>query len=171
MLELAEQRGIVVPRDPKQYHYWSNEMPDQNYTSKHCGGCGSMKPIAHFHAGATQCRECKSAYDKKNKRRFKLRKLSALSNSTEYRRKWNTDNKELKNGYTRKRRAMIKIATPVFASMREIKKMYKNAPKGMHVDHVIPIVSDIVCGLHVEWNLQYLTPQQNIDKGSKVIQS
>ena len=36
-----------------------------------------------------------------------------------------------------------------------------------HVDHIIPLVGDGVCGLHNQFNLQILTALQNWKKGSK----
>jgi hypothetical protein len=37
------------------------------------------------------------------------------------------------------------------------------------VDHIDPLRSDILCGLHVPWNLRVITQEQNLAKSNKVV--
>lgn len=53
---------------------------------------------------------------------------------------------------------------------QEIKDIYLNCPEGFHVDHIVPIAGKDVKGLHVPWNLQYLTVAENLSKNNKFIQ-
>jgi hypothetical protein len=66
------------------------------------------------------------------------------------------------------RRAVKLKAMPWWVDKNTIKKIYENCPKNKVVDHIIPLISPIVCGLHVPWNLQYLTPSANSVKGNRL---
>ena len=58
--------------------------------------------------------------------------------------------------------------------LEAIVEVYEGRPDGYEVDHIIPIKGKdfidgkrqhVVCGLHVPWNLQYLTKEENRKKG------
>ena len=56
---------------------------------------------------------------------------------------------------------------PSWASIEAIKEVYVLANKlGKTVDHIIPLKGKTVCGLHVEYNLQILSREENSSKGN-----
>ncbi len=67
---------------------------------------------------------------------------------------------------TAKRRAKKLHATPKWSDLKQIEYIYANCPKGYHVDHIIPLQGELVSGLHVPENLQYLPARENIQKGN-----
>lgn len=72
------------------------------------------------------------------------------------------------------RRAGKKNATPKWMDKAAVEAIYAKAQKFMeltgepfHVDHIVPLTSDLVCGLHWEGNLQILSGHDNLSKGNK----
>jgi hypothetical protein len=63
-----------------------------------------------------------------------------------------------------KKRAAKLNATPKWADLGKIAKIYNNCPKGYQVDHIIPLQGKYICGFHVENNLQYLPAKDNMSK-------
>jgi len=66
-----------------------------------------------------------------------------------------------------KRRASKLQRTPSWADDLVIQMIYEDCPEGYHVDHIIPLQGENVSGLHVAWNLQYLTAEENCSKGNR----
>lgn len=72
------------------------------------------------------------------------------------------------------RRKQIHLATPSWANHEAILDIYKERQRRSesegilyHVDHEVPLVSDVVCGLHVEANLRVITAEENQRKNNK----
>lgn len=73
----------------------------------------------------------------------------------------------VKNAHSAKRRLKIKLQMPGWASQEKITEIYKSTPDGYVVDHDVPLLGKLVCGLHVEHNLQHLTKKENLLKSNK----
>jgi hypothetical protein len=86
------------------------------------------------------------------------------------------NNREVWNERWAFRKALKLQATPKWADLEKIKVLYEKAKwleslTGLkyHVDHVIPLVNDNVCGLHCWYNLQILEASLNIGKGNRYV--
>jgi len=110
-----------------------------------------------YHENIDKVRE---RYKKKwlfNKEKIKIINKNWIKNNPE-------KYKELCRIRSSKKRLVIKNQMPKWANINKIKEIYKNRPKGYHVDHIIPLRGKYVSGLHVENNLQYLTVSENCKK-------
>ena len=77
------------------------------------------------------------------------------------------------------RRRRFRLATPKWLTAEqklEIRLLYRLAIElsrrtGVRhvVDHIVPLHGETVCGLHVPWNLQVITQDENLRKFNKLI--
>ncbi|MDB0528271.1 hypothetical protein LBW56_16410 [Ralstonia solanacearum] len=80
--------------------------------------------------------------------------------------------REVNRGVERARTAVHRITTrfgrplPAAYDREACEAFYAACPEGMQVDHIVPLNGKFVSGLHVSWNLQYMTPEQNGRKGN-----
>jgi len=90
-------------------------------------------------------------------------------------RAWKKRNPGIVNSLNRYRTAKQLSATPKWANLALIESFYLKAAQlsfetgvAHEVDHVVPLVSKVVCGLHVESNLRVITQSENRSKGNSL---
>ena len=86
----------------------------------------------------------------------------------EYTRAYFKARPEQNRAYANARRAARLKATPSWVDTEALRRVYLDCPDGMVVDHIYPLKGKNICGLHVPWNLQYLTHRENSIKGNRV---
>jgi len=97
----------------------------------------------------------------------------------EYRNVWKENNKSQIRADTKARRRKHREATPPWLTRKqksEIRQLYQIAitmtqttGEQYVVDHIVPLRSDVVCGLHVPWNLRVITQEENLKKSNKLL--
>jgi len=125
--------------------------------------------ILYYLNNKEKIKEKKRLYYLKHIERFKKYSLTNKEKIRERSRLFRLNKPHIQNSINANRRASKLKATPKFANLNKIREIYKNCPKGYVVDHIVPLQGKVVCGLHVEWNLQYLTSSDNLFKSNKLI--
>ena len=92
------------------------------------------------------------------------------ANTKAYREK----NRRIAYASTGAHRASKVGVVPTWANTEAMREIYaeahdlrKSTNINYHVDHIVPLQGEKICGLHVENNLQILTASENISKGNK----
>jgi hypothetical protein len=150
-----------------------------------CNSCNRIKPYESFYKSSIhkggyhpKCIECFREY---NRRRYKAKGKVIREYSRKYRerypeydRNYQRENPGNTNAKQAQRRARSKERTPAWVDRAALKEFYRVAQElrkatGImyHVDHVIPLQHDLVCGLHVPENLQLLSETLNRMKNNR----
>lgn len=89
-------------------------------------------------------------------------------------RSWVIRNRDRCAAATARRNALRIKATPSWADEERINEQYRMADmlSALHgvpyqVDHIVPLNSPLVCGLHVHWNMQVMSSQENQSKSNR----
>ena len=96
-----------------------------------------------------------------------------------YKKRHKVNNPDMYKELVSLRRRRFRNATPKWLTQEqkmEIRLKYRLAIElsratGIRhaVDHIVPLYGDTVCGLHVPWNLQVLTQEENLKKYNKLL--
>jgi hypothetical protein len=147
--------------------------------SSWCKVCNKLKNQAWCKANALEMSVKKAAYREKNAVRIKG---YLTTYRDENRDALNLHYKDYAKRFPHKkhansvaRRARKLNATPAWANQGYIALFYEMAKLEadrtgleVHVDHIVPLSNPLVCGLHVEHNLQLLTKSANLRKSNLV---
>lgn len=130
----------------------------------------------------------KSEKGQENKRRYydnnkeQVMARSAARPAEEKRRhkkKYHDENPEQRKATTSVRRRRFRDATPPWLTKKQkadMKQLYIEAQRLTKltgeryvVDHIVPLINEDVCGLHVPWNLRVITQDENLVKSNKLV--
>ena len=118
--------------------------------------------------------EYSARFKRENPEYHRLYRIANSAKISERSKKWRLENPEQFLASLVKRRAAKKNAHVQFANQsaiidiyREARRLTKNTGITHHVDHIVPLQSNIVCGLHWEGNLQIITAHENLTKNNK----
>lgn len=114
---------------------------------KQCARCEQALPFEDFRANRsmksgvnTYCKQC----------HLETTKTTQAARQSEY------------------RAAKLNRTVP-WSELDKIKEFINACPEGYHVDHIVPLQGDLVSGLHVLSNLQYLPANENCRKHNTFI--
>jgi 5-methylcytosine-specific restriction endonuclease McrA len=124
--------------------------------------------------------EAKQEYYKRNREAVIARaQARTIEEKRAYRAAWKANNSDQVLADNKVRRRKHRQATPPWITRKqksEIRQLYqiaitmsKTTGERYVVDHIVPLRSDFVCGLHVPWNLRVITREENLKKSNKLL--
>lgn len=125
-----------------------------------CARCNTLRNFASdFCRDQKTCKFCQQEYREQN------RDIQRAYTKEHYQ-----ENKGEYKARAALRKAHMLKATPAWANLLLIEEIYNTCPEGFHVDHIVPLQGETVCGLHVEYNLRHLEASLNISKSNKLVE-
>lgn len=107
------------------------------------------------------------------KKKYSIREKSRLKAA---RKIWVENNRPVIRALNAARKRVVARATPEWVDRNAIRQVYREAERlsratGIphHVDHIVPLQGETICGLHVPWNLRPLPAFDNISKKNRLL--
>lgn len=139
--------------------------------------------VAEHFASSGGCVECSvvrarayyAANLEQSLARLRVRYAANSRQNRAYARDYQKANPEKIAAKQRLRKARKLRAVPIWACKESIESVYAEAHRltidtgiSHHVDHIVPLKSPIVCGLHVHYNLRPIPAVENLKKGNRL---
>lgn len=156
---------------------------------KRCSCCGEEKDLSEFYlklgkpiAHCKPCHRAKINGASKESKRLKrqkekvkgLRNKGSRQSAREQIKSWKATNPGRVRNLRKAYKLRVRQQCPRWADRSAIDAMYELAAKmreetglDWHVDHVIPLRGETVCGLHTHTNLQIMLGADNMSKGNR----
>ena len=161
-------RGHIAPRKTKGV---CTECMKEDWTVDNLRRAGSPKSEAAKAAG-------RRYYEKNRDLVLAKANNQPKDQLKEYKQAWKDRNPDYVQVSVSMRRRRLRHATPKWLTIEhkmQIRELYLAARDltrrtGIKhvVDHIVPLRSEVVCGLHVPWNLQIMTHNDNCAKSNKL---
>lgn len=172
-LELAKKRHAANPEPGREkVKRWREKNPGKERAKNEAWRFANKDRIKARMAvwmSANHARVLANARKWKEKNPEKAKKFR-----NESVRRWHAKNPDRRAAYVRGYQAAKLNATPAWANKFFIAEAYhlaklreKVCGGKWHVDHIVPLKSPLVCGLHVEQNLQVIHGAANSAKGNR----
>lgn len=176
------KRCTACGTEKAESEFYKHSSRKDGLTSQ-CRECAKAKAMAYAAANRSEVRErnrvagakfreANREYEAERQRNYyRDNKPARRASET----KWRTANKDKHNAKEGGRRAKKLLATPKWTDLKRIAEIYEMARLeserlgvSVHVDHIVPLKSSRVCGLHCEQNLQLLVASENLTKSNRV---
>jgi len=165
-------KDCLLEKDPSEY-YKRKDAKDGLYSR--CKPChlALTKPNSrkYYHKNKGKVSEYNAEY-------YLANRVSKSVENRQRARTWYHNNRDRAISRIRAREVDAKKATPKWLTAEQkqrISAVYEHAKdcaavsgETYHVDHIVPLKGESVCGLHVPWNLQVLPADVNIAKSNRV---
>jgi hypothetical protein len=162
--------SLILPRYDRKGQY-----------SNICRECHNLSTKKYYHENSKTRGTYNKSWREVNKDHVKAKSKSYYASNKEqinlYTKVWRQYNQDRVRNYSASRRALKKQAFPKWLTtdqLKEIEYFYIHARdceiisgQKYHVDHIVPLKGENVCGLHVPWNLQLLPSDINLSKHNK----
>lgn len=147
--------------DKSRANKWNNYLYGLLDTKK-CTRCLNILHLSNF----SKNKETTDGYNYYCKNCKSIARKQFTANNPDYAKQDYLKNKSEYITRAIKYKTRRELATPPWANLEIIARIYDCAEED-HVDHIIPLQGEMVCGLHVENNLQYLSVEENLRKSNK----